>query len=44
MLIVVTLHVLLFGMSYYEARVLISKGFITNMIEALCYKLVAKKP
>lgn len=37
MLIVVTLHVLLFGMSYYEARVLIPKGFITNMIKALCY-------
>ena len=37
MLMVVTLHVLLFGMNYYEAHVLTSKGFITNMIEAVCY-------
>ena len=37
MLMVVTLHVLLFGMNYYEAHVLTLKGFITNMIEALCY-------
>ncbi|WP_295137965.1 acyltransferase family protein [uncultured Catenibacterium sp.] len=37
MLMVVTLHVLLFGMNYYEAHILTPKGFITNMIEAICY-------
>lgn len=37
MLMVVTLHVLLFGINYYEAHVLTPKGFITNMIEVLCY-------